>query len=133
MKNGQLPPEHYTGLNPDRAASGLGLASIALGLAESMAPRAVARTLGSARPTIIRSFGLRELAAGIGLLVGRNRPFWLWTRVLGDALDLVALIRVMSRGSPRRPAAVTAIAAVAVVTLLDLYCAQALSREGDGH
>ncbi|MGE5538285.1 MAG: hypothetical protein ACM30I_06690 [Gemmatimonas sp.] len=128
MKNGHLHPEHAELLPTERTADRLGIASLALGLAESMAPKAVARGLGSARPTIVRSFGLRELAAGLGLLMGRNRPFWLWMRILGDALDLVALARVMGRSNPRRNTAATAFAAVALVTALDLYCAQALSK-----
>ena len=129
MKNGRLHPDDAAELMwPGRAARGLGITGLVIGLAESMAPKVVARTLGAARPTVVRSFGLREIASGLGVLAGPNRRAWLWMRVIGDALDLVALARVMGRSNPRRRAATTAFAAVALVALLDLACARAVGR-----
>jgi hypothetical protein len=49
-------------------------------------------------------------------------------RVIGDVLDLVALARVMGRSNPRRTAATTAFAAVALVALVDVACARASRR-----
>jgi hypothetical protein len=77
---------------------------------------------------VVRSFGLREIVSGLGLLVGPYRRAWLWMRVMGDALDLIALARVMGRSNPRRRAATTTFAAVALVALVDIACARSLSR-----
>ena len=41
------------------------------------------------RGNLIRSYGVREIAAGAGMLAPRPRPaFWVWARVAGDALRL---------------------------------------------
>jgi hypothetical protein len=109
---------------------GLGWFSVALGLAELLAPRAVGKTVGLPRRTgLLRFFGLRELAAGVGILAGGSLAPWLWARALGDALDLAALSRgLAARRSQGRAAA--SIAAVAGVTALDLYCARGVSGDG---
>ncbi|HEX8615494.1 MAG TPA: SRPBCC family protein [Telluria sp.] len=68
----------------------LGWISIGLGAASLAAPRFMARTAGMPPwPNVLRAVGMRELASGIGLL---NRPgdqLWRWSRVAGDAMDLV--------------------------------------------
>jgi hypothetical protein len=66
---------------------------------------------------MIRAFGVREIATGVGLLMAAKRGAWLWGRVAGDALDIAAV---------RDPAA---IAALAGVTALDVAAASALTRE----
>lgn len=111
----------------DRVAEALGWLSVALGFAEVLAPRLLSRMLGATRPTLVRGYGIRELAAGMGLLSGRRTAFWLWARVIGDALDLAALAPALRRGNARRGWAMTALGSVAFVTLLDLYCAQIFS------
>ena len=64
-----------------KVARGLGWFSIALGVAELMAPRAVARATGMRRSdTLMRAYGLREIGAGIGLLTARDPTPWLWAR-----------------------------------------------------
>jgi len=130
MKNGHLSDGAAELMWSGRTARGLGITGLVIGLAESMAPNTVARTLGAARPTVVRSFGLREIVSGLGLLAGPYRRAWLWMRVVGDALDLIALARVMGRSNPRRRAATAAFAAVALVALVDLACARSVSRRG---
>lgn len=117
----------------DRVADALGWLSLALGLAEVLAPRVLSRSLGAARPTLVRSYGVRELAAGIGILTGKRTGFWLWARVIGDALDLASLARTLGRDNPRRATAMVAFGSVVLVTLLDLYCAQIYSEPADEH
>ena len=74
------------------AAQGLGVFSLALGVAELLAPRALARMTGMpGRETLIRACGLREIVNGIGLLASVDPRPWLWSRVAGDALDLSTL------------------------------------------
>jgi hypothetical protein len=99
-------------------ACGLGIFSIAIGVAELVAPRWIARRAGArVSPNMIRAFGVREIATGVGLLMAAKRGPWLWGRVAGDALDIAAV---------RNPAA---IAALAGVTALDVAAASALTRE----
>ena len=114
----------------ERWANGLGWFSIALGLAEVAAPRGIARLIG-VRPdhsTLIRAMGLRELASGVGILTQRTPATALWSRVGGDAMDLACLGAALFSPQAERARVLTAGAAVAGVTVLDVLCAQQLSR-----
>lgn len=110
-------------------AKGLGWFSLALGAAEMLAPRALNRALGLGdHPTLVRGFGLREAAAGVGILTQADPTLWIWGRVAGDALDLAALAPGLRRDNPHREAAALAFAAVGAVTVLDLVCARAFQE-----
>ena len=118
--------------SPDRTlgvVQGLGWFSIGLGLAELLAPHAVARSIGlRGHEKLIAGYGAREIAAGIGILASRDPTPWIWGRVAGDTLDLATLAGGLAAGRGReRSNAGLAIAAVAGVTLLDLLCDRALS------
>lgn len=114
-----------------RLAKGLGWFSVGLGLAEVIAPGAVAGLIGvrnkSKNRMVLRFYGLRELAAGIGILTQPRPAGSLWARVAGDAVDLSSLVSALS--SPRNDGAKVgfAIASVAGVTVADIYCARQLS------
>lgn len=116
--------------NVRTVAMGLGWFSLALGIAELTAPRAVGRASGVGERTgLLRMYGLRELAAGVGILMAggaeRLAP-WLWSRVAGDAVDLATLVPAL-RTRRGRARAAAAVAAVAGVTAVDAYCARRLS------
>lgn len=114
----------------DALARGLGVFSIALGAAEFFAAHALARTLGmEGRENLIRSYGLREISTGIGILAADDPAPWIWGRVAGDALDIATLAWGLDGENPKRGNVALALASVAGVTALDLYCAQKLSRE----
>lgn len=109
----------------DTVASSLGWFSIGLGLAELLMTRRLARATGmQGRESLLRLYGVREVATGVGLLAAKRREPWLWARVAGDALDLASL----SRGANRTRAG-AAMAAVAGVAAVDLQAARALGRE----
>jgi hypothetical protein len=109
------------------AARGLGWFSIGLGAVEALIPGFLARRLGmEGKETMLRVYGAREIAVGIGLLTTKNPAPWLWGRVAVDALDLATLATGLT-GQRRRNAAI-ALAAVAGVTALDAVCAQALGN-----
>jgi hypothetical protein len=81
---------------------GLGWFSIALGVAELLAPKQISRGAGIKRnDMLLQGFALREMATGIGLLTAANPRPWLWGRVIGDLLDVAA---VAKRADPRHPA-----------------------------
>ena len=113
----------------EQLALGLGLFSLGLGLAEVLAPRALARAIGmpNASPAVLRSFGAREIGAGIAILNEPDRAAWMWSRVGGDAVDLSYLASGMRKENDSGRVA-TAIAAVLGVTALDLLCASQLQR-----
>src|SRR5919204_3080044 len=80
-------------LDPPRLAEMLGWFSIALGLAEVVAPRQLAKLIGAPKRTgLIRTFGVREIASGVGILTTVPKPVMpTWSRVVGDLLDLASL------------------------------------------
>jgi hypothetical protein len=111
-------------------AQGLGWFSIGLGAAEVMAPQQLARFLGMEEHTqLIRAYGAREIATGIGILSQDDPTPWMWGRVGGDALDLGTLALGLERDNPQRGNVGLAIAAVAGVMALDLVCASRLAAE----
>src|SRR6187551_2011930 len=106
-----------------RRGRGLGWFSVGLGLAELLAPGGIARLIGvpdnSRSRLILRGLGVRELTSGIGLLAQPESPGWLWSRVLGDAMDLVLLGDGFTIKRGRQGRLLAATAAVAGVTAID--------------
>jgi uncharacterized membrane protein len=121
-------------IRSQRIAHRLGWFSIGLGLAEVLAPRALGRAIGVGygpwRGITFRAFGLREIAAGVGLLSRRRPAAWMWARVVGDAFDLAwlgAALGTHHRGRDRARIA-GAIGAVFGVTALDYLTARHLGK-----
>ena len=111
-------------------AKGLGWFSIGLGVAELVAPQHLARFLGmEGQDDLIRTYGAREIVTGVGILSQDDPRPWMWARVGGDALDLGTLAIGLGRDNPQRTNVGLAIAAVAGVTALDVYCARALAGD----
>lgn len=126
--------ERYDAARGEALALGLGWFSVALGAAELLAPRGVARLIGvregDATSSVLRAMGARKLGTGIAILTEPDRAAWLWARVGGDALDLSLLGSALAGDDGddvdrRRLAAATA--AVVGVAALDVICAQQLS------
>lgn len=111
-------------------ARGLGWFSLALGTVELLAPRRLGDALGmDQRPVLVQACGLRELAAGAGLLAAADQRPWIWGRIGGDLVDLAGLLPGLSSDNPKRGAATAAVGAVAAVTAVDIFCATLLERE----
>lgn len=121
--------EHDRTRTAERLALGLGWFSIGLGLAELFAPRSVARAIGmpNASDGILQSFGAREIANGVAILSQPDNPFWMWSRVGGDGLDLAYLASGFQDDRVDTGKLGFAMAAVVGVTALDAICAQQLS------
>lgn len=120
------------GANPTAVAfaRGLGVFSVALGAAELLASRQVSRAVGlRGSESLVAGYGLREIATGLGILVSRDPTPWIWGRVGGDVLDIATLTSQLDRRDSRRQRAFAALATVAAVTVADVICVRALSRD----
>lgn len=114
----------------EQAGFGLGVFSIALGAAELLATRKLARNLGvdhRTGRTTLRLFGAREVMAGAGLLAAPAHSALMWNRVAGDMMDLTALGLAVRHGG-RRAAIAKATAFVVGAALIDVWVARALDR-----
>ncbi|MCP3103992.1 hypothetical protein LZ198_34475 [Myxococcus sp. K15C18031901] len=115
-------------MNPWKLAKALGWLSIGLGLSELLAPRALARFLGMRKGIgLLRAYGLREIAAGVGILTRPDPTPWVRARVAGDLLDLASLGPAMKQ-SPRQQNVGGAVAFVLGATAVDAYCAKRLGE-----
>lgn len=113
-------------------ARGLGWFSVGLGLAELLTPRTLTEQLGmEGKEELLRFYGAREMAAGLGILIGGNPAPWIWGRVAGDVLDLATLATGLDAHNARKGNVAIALAAVAGVTALDGLCARALGGTAD--
>jgi hypothetical protein len=115
----------------EHVAKGLGWFSVGLGAAQIVAPRAVAKIVGvranGRTLATMRGVGLREIAAGIGILFRTRTVRWLWGRVAGDVIDIGLLANALTSGKARRTKALLATAAVGGITLVDTLAAKQFS------
>jgi uncharacterized membrane protein len=112
----------------ERLATGLACFSIGLGLAELVAPAGLARLAGL-RPTAgtlstLRAVGLREIGSGLAILNQPGAAGPVWSRVVGDGVDLALLRAASSQGGRTSLSR----AAVLGVTVADVLCALHLQR-----
>jgi hypothetical protein len=121
--------------NPDGLAAGLGWFSVGLGLAQLAMPDRVARVAGI-EPTednirLMRTFGMRELTSGVGILTQPVPDKWLWSRVMGDVIDLAMLGVALGNEKNDRGRTLGATLAVLGVTGLDILAARELGHKRD--
>lgn len=114
-----------------KVATGLGWFSIGLGAAELFASSRVATLIGARRDRrgqrTLQLLGAREFAAGLGILL-HGHSGWLWSRVIGDVMDLAVLGHGFTERKTNRFRLAMAAAAVAGVMLLDAKAARQLGR-----
>jgi hypothetical protein len=114
----------------DELARSLGYFSIALGVAELLAPRALCNAIGlKGLEGVIRAYGAREVANGVAILASHDPAPWIWARVAGDMADIAKVATGVQQHNPRRENAAFALTALTAVTLLDVACASRLSSE----
>jgi hypothetical protein len=114
----------------DRLAKGLGYLSIALGVAELIAPNAVCRAAGiRGLEPVVRGYGAREIATGIAILGSHDPEPWIWTRVAGDLADLATVAAGAQQDNYSKGRSAITLATLAAVTLVDLACASGLNAQ----
>lgn len=107
----------------------LGWFSIGLGLAELFAPHRVGKTIGlKNHAPLLRIFGVREILSGVAILSQPRSATWVRTRVAGDLLDLAVLGHALRADGTHKARLMGAAAAVAGVTMADVFCSQRLAR-----
>lgn len=117
-------------MNEYQLARNLAVFSLGLGLAEVLAPRKVAQLIGISEDheNTLRLFGLREIASGLGIMQGKP-AYFLWSRVVGDLMDLAFLRSAMKSRRTNERRVQGAMAAVVGVTVLDIMASVAHSRD----
>ena len=102
----------------------LGIFSIALGVVEVFGARFLAGTIAAqGYETVIRLFGAREIATGAYLLAFPTDPAGVLARVVGDVMDLAALI-LLARIRPRVAMIWVNVGLVAGATVIDAAIAR---------
>jgi uncharacterized membrane protein len=105
---------------------GLGLG---LGLAELAAPRAIQRLIGidkcERNNVIVRALGAREIAHGVGIFA---RPRSVWTRLIGDVIDVAFVGLALADDDNDRTRLVPALGALLGVGALDALAAIRVMR-----
>jgi uncharacterized membrane protein len=103
------------------AARNLGYLSLALGAGALLMPNRLARLTGLEQHRgLLPLVGLRELASGVGLLTRTNATPWLWSRVVGDGMDLAVLASsAFDSENARRVSAAVTTAVVALISAVD--------------
>lgn len=108
-------------------ANALGWFSIGLGVLELAATEPLCEFLGMEdRQNLVRLYGLREVAKGVGILANRRPEGWMWARIAGDLLDIGTLATALTPDNRQRDNVMLEIGAVAGVTALDVICARQL-------
>jgi hypothetical protein len=109
-------------------ASMIGWFSLGLGALEIFATEEVCEFLGMEdQATLVRLYGVREIAKGLGILSQRRPRGWMYARIAGDVLDLATLAMNLESNRKRSNVAF-AMGAVAGVMALDILCARQLSK-----
>jgi uncharacterized membrane protein len=122
------------GTGGESTADLLGYFSIGLGLAEFLAPDVMARLVGVKHPddgtrATMRVMGLREIGHGVGILSHQQPRKAVWSRVVGDALDIALLARTAANPENDRGRTLFATVNVLAVTALDVMTAKQLSQQ----
>lgn len=109
-------------------ARAMGWFSIGLGVMELAAAKRLSHYLGMEEKTnLVRLYGVREIAQGVGVLSQRRPRGWIQVRIAGDFLDLATLATGLTPDNRHRGRVVGAMAAVAGATVLDVICERQLS------
>jgi hypothetical protein len=112
----------------DRMARNLGWFSVGLGALELLAPERITRALGmQGQEDLVRAYGFREVASGV-LSLSIEKKAGLWSRVVGDGLDIATLMGGLHEDNPKKGNVAMALMMVAGITLLDIAAAKEVSE-----
>ena len=102
----------------------LAVVGIGIGIAELASPQMVRDKVGlDASDDWIRGLGARGVASGIGILATGTSTPSLWSRVLGDLMDIGVLQWLRNKDPIHDPKVRTAVTAMLGIAALDLIAA----------
>jgi hypothetical protein len=112
-------------------AKGLGVFSIALGLAEILAPARVGTMMGVGpkHRAFLPLLGAREIAHGLAIFQSAKPTGAVWSRVGGDMVDLAYLGSAFMSKESNKTRLAGATIAILGATAMDLMCAKQLSGQ----
>ena len=115
----------------DALVRGIGLFSLGLGVAELVAPGKIARTFGlEGKENLLRAFGAREIAGGIGTLSINPQPA-LWARFAGDLMDAATVsLGTRSDDAEKKRNAWIGVGAAVGFAALDAFAATLMAKRG---
>jgi len=115
----------------DALVRGIGLFSLGLGAAELIAPGKITRTFGlEGKENLIRAFGAREIAGGIGTLSINPQPA-LWARFAGDVMDAATVaLGTRHEDEEKRRNAWIGVGAAVGFAALDAFAATLMGKRG---
>jgi hypothetical protein len=116
-----------------KAARLLGWTSIAVGVTELVATKWLEEEIGvDKHEALIRGFGVREIAAGVMILnqpgLNKSLAAGLWSRVVGDALDIFTLAEA-SYSTRNSTGLANILAIVLAVTGMDIFVASKVQAD----
>lgn len=122
------------GTGSESLADFLGLFSLGLGLAQVTMPGTIARLCGvdgddGNTRVVMRLLGAREISHGLAILGNQQPTKAMWSRVMGDVLDLALLGRALANPENDRGRTLFATANVLAVTALDVLAARGLAKQ----
>lgn len=109
----------------------IGAASLAFGITDILAGKSFGRGIGAGAVeggTLFRTVGAREVVTGAIGLAFPVSSIPVWTRFAADVADMAALGPVIAKPNPKRAMAVTALAIIAGVALMDFLAARSIDR-----
>lgn len=106
----------------------LGLASLALGLIKTARPAAIAERTGLGEADMVRTLGLREMAAGAGLLLDGGDKRWLVAHGLNSAGQVAVMLKARPSGRRQWRGLALFYGVLLGLTLADVYAAQRLRQ-----
>lgn len=127
-------PRGLKAINIDQVGHALAYASIGLGLMELIMPRRVQKMAGIRRGNyswLIRLAGLRELSSAMLIWMQPRPNAGVWSRVIGDAMDLSLLGAAFTTPRVKKNALGIAAASIAGITAIDAIAAAGLARRED--
>lgn len=130
----ELKYRNAANVGTGKFAKGLGYFSIGLGLMELLMPAQVGEMIGvsSRYRAFIPALGIREIAHGVAILSQQKPTEGVWSRVVGDGVDLAYLGAGFMGEENNKNRLTGATIAILGVTALDVMCALALSNEDWG-
>jgi len=114
-----------------QVAKALAVFSIVLGAAELVWPSGFTTFLGlPGLESLFMAWGVREIVAGVGIFaMARYRAGWLWFRAVGDVLDILTVLYAFAGPNPPVTNIVIALIMLVLVTVIDVWCANALTQQ----